>query len=554
MTITSESNRKYVQKRTKRAWGRARFVGVLYFLGTLALAVLAFLPVIGEISFSYGALGLTTFWKPFTELGLLLSGETRVGAAANLVLAVLYALPLLVCVLSAFCSLSKLDNLFMKGNRRIGYNQSYLALNKMANTFSASYAAISVCSMCLIFLTGTGWTYLFYFASAGFLALHFFCGLIGGTVSRFSLEEGFVETPRKYGLWSVFFRNLIQFTAVTAILSFFVKVNVIPAVFIYLEDGFFANVSSMTFEEMAGYLVFPISEVIMLLCTIIILRHACNPTEFALDGPNAKGRKTVRVASFLLMLFSLVINGCLFYLAEEKTFDALSKELLYISGIALGLFIFECLLKKFPLMKKKYKTQADPEPIPLEDLEASPVKEAPAPTPAAMPVYFPPCYAFAQMQMQPAPAPAATPEPAPAKAVAPVFEGLRQGGIYIQPDGSQVMVLPIVGNAAMAKPEPQPMRRMPTEHEKHVRSVTDKWIAAASEKPVNGGFSSAAYVQEKRGGLGYQEPAPTPVAVEKEWRIRCPQCNALHSVTKTGGTVTCKKCGEKFDIHKWIKV
>ena len=51
MTVTSETNRKYVQKRTRRAENRARFVGVLYFLGTMALAVLAFLPFEGLIAF-----------------------------------------------------------------------------------------------------------------------------------------------------------------------------------------------------------------------------------------------------------------------------------------------------------------------------------------------------------------------------------------------------------------------------------------------------------------------------------------------------------------------
>lgn len=533
MTVGSENNRKYVQKRTKRAEKRAQFVGVLYFLGTVALAVLAFLPVLGEIEFGYGTLGIANFWKPFTELGLLLSAESRVSAAANLVVGFLYGLPLIVCVLSAFYSLSKLDNLFMKGNRRIGYNQSYLALKKMANTFSASYAAISVCSLCLIFLSGTEWTYLFYFASAGFLFFHFLCGLIGGTVSRFSLEDGFVETPRKYGLFSVFFRNLLQFAAVTAILYFFVKVNVIPAVFAYLGDGFFAGVSSMSFEEIVEVLGFPIAEVVMLVCVIIILRHACNPTEFDLDGPNAKGRKTVRVASFFLLLFSLAINAFLFYFAEEKTFNALSKELLYISAIALGLFIFECLLKKFPLMRKQYKNAQEPAPIPLKDIEEFPMRNAPtAPAPSFC--------ALAHRQNAPAPS------------ITPVFEGLAQGGVYIQPDGSRVMVLPIVGNAAMAKPEPQAVRRVPTEHEKHVRAVTEKWLAASLERPAEGGFSAAAYVEEHRNRFQYEEPS-APAVAEKEWRIRCPKCDALHSVTKMDRTVTCKSCGKKFDVRKWKK-
>lgn len=533
MTVGSENNRKYVQKQTKRARKRAQFVGVLYFLATVALAVLAFLPVLGEIEFGYGTLGVSNFWKPFAELGLLLSAESRAMAAQNLVVGFLYGLPLLVSVISAFYSLSKLDNLFMKGNRRIGYNQSYLALKKMANTFSASYAAISVCSLCLIFLSGTEWTYLFYFASAGFLFFHFLCGLIGGTVSRFSTEEGFVETPRKYGLFSVFFRNLLQFAAVTAILYFFVKVNVIPLIFAYLAEGAFADFSSWELAAKVTFVGFPIAEAVMLLCVIIILRHACNPTEFDLDGPNAKGRKTVRAASFILLLLSLAMNAFLFYFEEEKTFDALNKELLYISAIALGLFVFECLLKKFPLMRKQYKNAQEPAPIPLADIEELPMRNV-----SAAPV--PSFCALAHKQNS------------PASSVTPVFEGLAQGGVYIQPDGSRVMVLPIVGNAAMAKPEAQTSRGLPTEHEKHVRAVTEKWLAASLERPEDGGFSAAAYVEEHRNRFQYEEPS-APALAEKEWRIRCPKCDALHSVTKTDRTVTCKSCGKKFDVRKWKK-
>ena len=541
MIIGSENNKQYVQKRTRRAEKRARFVGVLYFLGTIALSFLAFMPILQAISFRYGVLGIATFWKPFVDLGLLLSPDTRVEAAKNLFFGFLYGFPMVFGVISAFSSLGKLDNLFMRGNRRIGYNQCYLALNKMAKIFSAVYAAIAVCSLCLIFLTETDWTNLFYFASVGFLFLHFFCGLIGGTVSRFSTEGGFKEMPRKYGLFSVFFRNLLQFAAVVGMVLFLVQVNVIPMVFAYLSDGFFAAVPSMELTEIVSYLGFPIAEVIILLCIIIIFRHACNPTEFDIDGPNAKGRKTVRVASFFILIFSLAINAFLFYFAPQKNFEALSKEVLYISAISFALFIFECMLKKFPLLCKRYKEAEDPEPIPLDEIEEKPAQTMPAANFPMMPTP-PPFCAFSQMQ----------PAPVQNRPTAPIFEGLGQGGIYIQPDGSRVMVLPIIGNAAMASPEPQPVKKIPTEHELHVRAVTDKWVAAAGEKPSSGGFSAAAYVQEKTKNFVKEEPAVT-TSVEKEWRIKCPKCNALYKVTKPNATITCKICGNKFDVSKWIK-
>ncbi|MBQ8320164.1 MAG: hypothetical protein IJX81_04725 [Clostridia bacterium] len=536
MTVGSENSKKYVQKRTTLARKRAQFAGTLYFLGTLALAVLAFMPLTTEIGWAYGTLGLTTFWKPFLELEKFSSN--LVGATVNVLAAVLYGLPLLICVFGAFFSLAKLDNLFMKGNRRIGYNQNYLALKKMAKIFSAAYASISVCSLCLMLISGATWTYLFYFASLGFLLIHFISGMVGGTVSRFSLENGFVETPRKYGLFSVFFRNLVQFAAYTALVYFFISINWIPMVFDFLKDGFFASISSMTFAQIVDEFAFPIAEVVILLLMFMLFRHACNPTEFDIDGPKAKGRKTVRFAAFNILLISLAMNGIVLYLATNKNFEALNRSLLYISGITFVLFVLECIMGKCPRMKKKYRNALDPDPIPLADLDEAPALEKSAPTPA--PTY---CCPFSGTD-------------ANGNVVTPVFEGLSQGGIYIQPDGSQVMVLPILGNAAMTKPAAKTeAKRALTEHEKHVRAVTEKWIRAARE-PVQEDttkFNAAAYVEANKHLLPKEEPVPVQPKEEKEWQVKCPECGALHNVTKTEGTVTCKKCGAKFDLYKWKK-
>lgn len=538
--VQNEEKRKYVKARTTRAGKKAGFAGVLYFLGSLALAVLAFLPMLYPIQWKYGELGLLTFWKPFTELGLLLNPAERAAAALNLTMSLLFVIPLLVCVCGAFCSLAKLDNLFMKGNRRIGYNQNYLALKKMAKAFSAAYASIAVCSYCLKLLTGVSWTYLFYFSSAAILCVHFLCGLVGGTVSRFSIEKGFLETPRKYGLFSVLFRNVMQFVAITGVLYFLLRANLLPVVFTYLESGFLGALSSATVQEIVTVVGFPVLELLAFIFIVVIWRHAVNPTEYDLDGPNAKGRKTVRVASFFAFLFTLAINVCLFIFAAEKSLEAFNRPLLYVSGILLALFIFECLMGDCPKLRKKYRNAEEPAPIPMEELAEAPVAPVaqPVQAPVAAPVSY--CCPFSQG------------ETAECLAATPVFDKLGYGGVYVQPDGSQVVVLPVLGNAAAFTPQQQ-VQKVPTAEELHARAVADKWIAAAKEKSSPTGFSAAAYVEENKHLL-----APTAQAsVEQqgtELRVRCPKCGALHKITKPNRVVTCKKCGERFELSQWTRV
>ena len=188
-------------------------------------------------------------------------------------------------------------------------------------------------------------------------------------------------------------------------------------------------------------------------------------------------------------------------------------------------------------MRKKYRNAEDPEPIPWDDVEEDSAFEQPAVQPVSVPTF---CCPLEQNG-----------EAGNCLASTPVFDKLGYGGVYVQPDGSQVLVMPVLGNAAMLKPEKEAVR-MPTAEELRVRAVTEKWLAAAKDKPQTG-FNAAAYVEENKHLLAPVEIVEEP-EVEKEeteWQVKCPKCGALHDVTKTDRTVTCKSCGERFDIPKW---
>ena len=85
-TYKTNIKSKMANKRVKRVHSKAKFVGLLYFLGTLALAVLSCLPT---ITLGDGKLWVVNFWKPYTTM----FGEGRDIYA--IVLATLYLFVLL---------------------------------------------------------------------------------------------------------------------------------------------------------------------------------------------------------------------------------------------------------------------------------------------------------------------------------------------------------------------------------------------------------------------------------------------------------------------------
>lgn len=52
-----------LKKRVQKAHSKAEFVGMLYLIGTVFLAVVAFFPFV--YGTSVGSMGVVNFWKPF---------------------------------------------------------------------------------------------------------------------------------------------------------------------------------------------------------------------------------------------------------------------------------------------------------------------------------------------------------------------------------------------------------------------------------------------------------------------------------------------------------
>ena len=423
-----------LRARSGKARRKAIFAGLLYVLGIIGLAVVAFMPLTKGVEVEgYGVMSVVTFWKPVTYL--FTDFQTVIANPSYIMMVLagfLYGLMLLFTVINALRAIAKLDNLCMKGNRRAGFNQNKLAVDKLGKIFSCSYALVSVHTILIMAMypsEDAAFTLVYMIATLAFLFIHFLCGPIAASISTFTVRDTVAELPRKYRGFAPFLRNVLQFAALGGVAYFlkdymvgaFAKIlkswanpvdgwntvtgllsaeNIWPGLFALLALGFW----------LAGFIGF-----------FIIFRHAVNTTEFYACGKD-KGRKVVRFWSFilfgslLLLAVAPVVKAWILGGAfPENIWEIFGGELnvLYAAASALGLFIIECMLRNRPLLKKAYMEEDAPEQTELVyDVPEEPA--APAPAPVAEPAPAP-APAPAPVEAEPAPAPA----PAPAPVVAP---------------------------------------------------------------------------------------------------------------------------------------
>ena len=415
-----------LRERSGKARRKAIFAGLLYLIGIIGLAVVAFMPLTNGVEvIGYGVMNVTNFWKPIvyacTDFKTVIADPAQY---IRMVLAgVLYGLMLVFTVINALRAFSKLDHLRMKGNRRAGFNQNKLAVDKMGNIFSCSYALVTVHTAMIMAMypaENAAFTLTFLIATAAFWFIHWICGPIVGSISTFTVRDTVAEMPRKYRSFAPFLRNVLQVAAIGGI-AFFMQDYMLGAFGKILTkwanpvDGWNTVVRYLTAENIWVGLFALLALGFYLagfICYFVIFRHAANNTEFHACGKD-KGRKVVRFWGFNLFLVLLLsaiapvvaawIEGGAFPANVWEIFGA-ELNLLYATAIALGLFIIECMLGKRPKLKKCYMDENAPEQTELVyDVPEAPVEKAPVQAVAA------------PVQAAPVAAPAAAPVEAPKK-------------------------------------------------------------------------------------------------------------------------------------------
>ena len=366
---------KAMKHRIFKAQGKAKAIGFFYLLATLAITALACFPL---LAIEGAQLGVMEFWKPFLELSSGFAGKEIV-----LAVAVLYALMLLILLINVIRCLCKLSWLFKKkASKLYGFNRNMYAMDDMGKIFAASFKAIVILHMLIVFIVGGAMQFTLF----GYIVLgvgvffHFVCGIASENVSLFTTENGITEESRKVGNVAPFIRNLLQIAAVAGMVYFFSQISIIRAAIdaLLAENGLQTALSDY-FE----YLVYPGVQVLMLACMIGMIAYAFGVKEFDMQGAKASGRGWYLFHCIMQLILTAGWYGFLYFAAG----DALPMQWLYIAGIALVMIVWEICTLRFPRIKVVNPDEVDADKY-LADYDDD--KEIRMSTPTAQNANIPP--------------------------------------------------------------------------------------------------------------------------------------------------------------------
>lgn len=508
----AKAKKASMKKSIKKAHRKAKFAGALYLLGTIALFAFLFLSSISALGISVLKLGdwevsVLSFYKPFTEIGKGYNYNSLV----KVPVAAVYALILIVALINLLRSLSCLGWLSKKkATRELGYNRNVFAMEKMGNLYSGTLVIITLGTIVVCCIGDVTLGLASYIALGAGIFLHFFAGLIGGNIPLYDVEDTVVETKRESALAVFFFRNLLQILFVGAIVYFFVKASTIrTAIADVISQGSLTAITGDVWKLVALCL-----QVAFLLWIFVLVNHAINPTEFNRDGMSGRGMKNHRVFT----MFAL-ITAIAWLVVTYLSTKAFVWQIGAIAGLALLAFVFDCVIKT-----RKSKA--------TEDGEAEDVAEQPVEQPQQY--VMPPVYRVP-------------------------LQCITQPGIFLQPNGTPVMVMPMQRAAAL--PVAPSM----------VTNVAPAQIPAPAPAPVPVQAPAPVSLPAPAPIPASKEEAPVPVVEEtpavktpddilgvtfqwdpngKERTVVCPSCGKTLTVKEGAPGYRCAECGKVFLLRK----
>ena len=368
-----QSKAALLKKRVRAVQGKAKFAGLLYLLGTIALAAVAALVVFVRGAYISPTEGeLMMFKSVIDEATFLVMGDGTVGGVKAVlqdaellmraVVLLIYAVMLLVAVINVFRCLGKLGWLFKRrASYSNGFNRNAYAMDDMSKRYSSSLAAIIVCNLLIFALGGVGFTQLGYFAIIGGVVLHLLAGLVEGKVTLFTTGEKMEEEEREHGLFVFFVRNILQLAVLAGIFLFFVcnpfEVNestsanttntVLGSVLLEVLD--LAVVQRDFGALMNMQLLVPFAvEVFVWISLIVLIKHATAATEFNRDGLDGTGMKNFAAFAFIgavclagLALLPMFGFGEWLNVAESE----MNNNLIIAAAIAFVGFLLDCFVR-----------------------------------------------------------------------------------------------------------------------------------------------------------------------------------------------------------------
>lgn len=350
-----------LKKRVRKIQNRAKFVGILYLLGTIGLvAIAACLPLLTGTCITDGAtMPVLTFYQPIVDLfakGAEAFTSLTATQITDLIVVVLFGAMLLTMAINVLRSIGKLGWLFKRrASYSNGFNRNMYAMDDMAKRFSNSLYTLVVIHL-FIYLFSCGvdaegqetiaqiTTNAYIALGVGF-GLHFVCGLIGGTVTLFSTGDRVEEEARENGLFVFFVRNLIQIAAVAAIGYFLIQESVLVAKIqellrLILEEG-------KPIAEIDWMSAIPAGiELIAWIFIAVLAGHAIADTEFNRDGVVGSGMRNFAIFAFLTALaLAAGIALPMLGIGVAKATTEINQNLLIAAAVALVAFLLDCIIR-----------------------------------------------------------------------------------------------------------------------------------------------------------------------------------------------------------------
>ena len=363
--LTLSKDARQMKRRIRKTRGKAQRVGFLYLIGTILLAALAVLPTLNIPGIAVMG-DNTALWA-----------ELNLGANVDTICRVLYVLMLLIVIINVFKAFSKLGWLYKKkASKTYGLNRNVYAMQSLGKIFSSSFAVIIINSFLIVLLSGSyagaltdfeafkailadnmfvaGIPNMLIIIAVG-VVFHLICGWFGAKVSLFTVEEGLgvVEQKRQVGRFASLFRNILQIAVALVIPYLVLKLNVV--------NDF---VGSIIGDATAPDSILAILQLVIVLCWLVLIKHATATTEFNAEGADGAGMKNFTV----FMFFTLVASAAMYFLGGFEG-DA-STCAIALLGISFVMFVIQILLRKAPGLPEE---EGDvPEDVELDE-EGNPI-------------------------------------------------------------------------------------------------------------------------------------------------------------------------------------
>lgn len=338
-----------LRKRIKSVQNRAKFVGILYLLGLLALAALtACMPLMDGAA---ATLTVTKFFTPLKDLfsnGIAGLKSLSVAQMTAAFVALLYALLLVGILFDVLRSFGKLGWLFKRrASYSNGFNRNMYAMDDIAKRFSGTLALIVIMNLLMYMFSGDGvkiTTYGYITLAIG-LFIHFVAGLLGGKVTLFTTGERVEEEEREHGLAVYFVRNLLQLAVAGAIVYFLLSQSVLVATIEKILDAVLVTKAGFASLELKSLIPAGV-ELVAWLCVFVLVKHATAATEYNRECMNGSGMRNFAVFSFFACL-ALGALVALPYLNIGVAAEGakLNSKLLIAAIVAFVGFLLDCIVR-----------------------------------------------------------------------------------------------------------------------------------------------------------------------------------------------------------------